>query len=249
MLTLNLEQKLVKENKKLVTPQELLVLKEYEQHEKLVGNDALKRVGLDGNINTGTHIKHRISTTKKETERFNQERVFHISQIQNICEKYHLRFLNTDLYKGTIDSELPERITTFEIAYGIECKQINTKIMAPASAFKLQQAPKDPLFFYKINEEYFYLIHKWGNDLSIFRRLMPIFSKNRYCALAIFVISFIVSFFYTSHLFINALSIISSLFIALFITFAYYLAAVFAAVENTVGLPFVKPSVWNSETV
>lgn len=175
-MTINLEKSLIKENKKLVTPAELLLIKEYDKHTALVENDALSRLGLNNNLHLGKRIKSKIDEKRAGTAKFSQDRVFHISQIESLCKRYHLRCLNVGYYKGTIDEELPNKITNFEIAYGVKCSVYNTYIAAPASSFKLQQRPKDPLMFYQINSEYYYLIHKWGNDLSIFRAMLPYLS-------------------------------------------------------------------------
>ena len=44
------------------------------------------------------------------------------------------------------------------------------KIIAPSKLFRLKNAD-DPLLFAPIGNGYYYLIHKWGNDLSPFRKL------------------------------------------------------------------------------
>lgn len=172
MITINLEKKLLKQNKKLVTPKELLLINEYEKMGDLTESDILSRVGLNSNLREGKLIKETIDEKLKQTKKFNKERVFHISQIESICKKYHLRFLQAGYFKGSIDKELPYKLTNFEITYHLKCDSLNTYIVAPKLSFKLQQVPKDPLMFYEINDEYFYLIHKWGNDLNIFRRLL-----------------------------------------------------------------------------
>lgn len=186
MLTLNLEESLVKQNRRLITPEKLLLVKEYEKNETIVNNDALARTGLNVTIIDGKTIKSIMNKKKNATLRFNQEKVFHITQIKEICDKYHLKFLPTRYYKGTIDNKLPEKISTFETAYDVRCDKENSYIMAPASSFKLEERPKDPLLFYAINNEYFYLIHKWGDDMNITRRLVGIASKP-WSALLVFI--------------------------------------------------------------
>tara|TARA_B100000963_G_C22422271_1_gene578198 strand:- start:355 stop:717 length:363 start_codon:yes stop_codon:yes gene_type:complete len=42
--------------------------------------------------------------------------------------------------------------------------------MAPSKLFKLKNAD-DPLLFASLGNDYFYLIDKWGNDLSYFRKI------------------------------------------------------------------------------
>jgi hypothetical protein len=180
-MKINLEKSLIRENRKLATPKELLLVKEYETNTDLVDNDALSRVGFNEAIKTGKRIKEAINDKKSQTENFKQERVFHISQIKAICEKYYLKFLSAEYYKGIIDKELPTKITNFEAAYGVKCSSTNTKICAPLESFQLQDQPKDPLMFYQINDEYYYLIHKWGNDLSIVRMLYALFTNGWFC--------------------------------------------------------------------
>jgi hypothetical protein len=176
MIKINLEQELLKQNRRLTTPKELLFINEFERNAGLENNDALRRVGLTGAIRKGAAVSAQVRSLMDESMKFSQGRVFHISQIQALCEKYYLRFLPTEYYAGAIDKELPTKITNFEAAFMVKCSQSNTRICAPRSSFKLKERPKDPLLFYRINEEYFYLIHKWGGDLNLSNRLRSIFS-------------------------------------------------------------------------
>jgi hypothetical protein len=178
MLTVDLEKKMTKENRQTVTPEELLVIREYDQHANLLDNEAMNRVGLNKNIVAGKSVKESAYRKKQMTEKYNQEKVFHISQIESICKKYYLKFLEADRYEGTIDDQLPTKISNFEAAYGDQCDSRNTFIAAPVRSFRLEEKPKDPLMFYRINDEYYYLIHKWGNDLSVFRRILSILSNS-----------------------------------------------------------------------
>jgi hypothetical protein len=43
------------------------------------------------------------------------------------------------------------------------------KIMAPAERFKLCDSEVDPLLFVPVGNDRYYLVHKWGNDLSAWR--------------------------------------------------------------------------------
>ena len=107
MTTINLEKSLIRENKKLAIPKELLLINEYDKFTALAENDVLERIGLNQTLKEGKNIRNRINRNLEQTKMFNQERVFHISQIASICKKYRLRFLSTGIYKGVIDSELP----------------------------------------------------------------------------------------------------------------------------------------------
>lgn len=195
MFKINLESKLIEQNKSVVTSRELLLIEEYDRLGDMITNDkTIHRVFGETAAHQGKRVKYRVDALLQETKQYDQSRVFHISQIERLCNKYYLRFLPTIYYNGTIDKETAAKISQFEIANSVTCcggslrniwrydddyKIANTFIAAPASSFKLQEKPKDPLLFYKINDEYYYLIHKWGNDLNIFRRVLPILSSGR----------------------------------------------------------------------
>lgn len=177
MIPINLEKVLVRQNKRLATPEVLLAIKEYDRLGDMDGGDVLDRVGLGRVLTSGKGAKTRIIRDQDGIKKYKQERVFHISQIREVCNKYYLRFLPTRYYNGVVDVNTPEKISTFEVAYGERCDMDNMYIMAPAKSFKLERRPKDPLLFYRINySDYYYLVHKWGNDLNLFRRFLPFLS-------------------------------------------------------------------------
>ena len=51
------------------------------------------------------------------------------------------------------------------------------KIMAPSKSFRLKNYD-DPLLFAPIGNGYYYLIHKWGNDLNKLRKWMMMPFRN-----------------------------------------------------------------------
>lgn len=196
----DLKEKLQKERPQLFSEKELAMLRDYRGNKELIkdsNDDILKRAGLKQRFEKGKNIEERTDRLKNETKDYDQDRVFHITQIRGLLKKYHLRFLPTQYFKGEINEEAVERMKNFEAAYGVtlegkdawvnnglvrerkrHAKDTNLFIVAPSSTFKLETAPpKDPLLFYKINSEYYYLIHKWGNDLSVFRRVLSYFGS------------------------------------------------------------------------
>lgn len=193
MLTVNLEKELSRQSVSKVNASELLLINEYDRlGSDVANNEILDRVGVNNAVIEGKRLSDQKNDYLKQAQRFNLDKVYHISQIEKVCKKYRLRFLPSAMFKGNIDPVLVDKISTFEITYGVQCKSViadrwdrydkergnNTFIAAPASSFALQEKPKDPLFFYKINEEYYYLIHKWGNDLSLFRRIGNLLEKR-----------------------------------------------------------------------
>lgn len=120
-------------------------------------------------------IMARMKSPQKPTPRnhfnidlLNKDRIYHVDQIQDICITYRLRFLDTKYFKNEIPYEALMKIKEMEKDHDIEMRGF--KIVAPSKMFKLEDAD-DPLLFAPIGNGYFYLIHKWGNDLNPFRKI------------------------------------------------------------------------------
>ncbi|MEM7381849.1 MAG: hypothetical protein AAF361_11715 [Bacteroidota bacterium] len=116
--------------------------------------------------------------TKNNSFDFDQletDRIFHKEQIKKICIEYRLRFLDSKYFKGEIPPEALHRIKRLETQHDTNLKGF--KIVAPSKLFKLEDK-NDPLLFAPIGNDYFYLIHHWGNDLHPLRRLFVWPFKN-----------------------------------------------------------------------
>ena len=94
--------------------------------------------------------------------------IFHISDIKKTCIDYRLRFLNSKFFKGDFPEKTLEKIDNFKKQH--RSNYLDLKVMAPSKLFKLKNAD-DPLLFCSLGNDYFYLIDKWGNDLSFFRKI------------------------------------------------------------------------------
>lgn len=94
--------------------------------------------------------------------------IFHIDDIKSLCVNYRLRFLDSHYFKGDFPEEAISEIRNLEKNHDITLR--NFKIIAPAKLLKLENAD-DPLLFAPMGNDYFYLIHKWGNDLHPFRKM------------------------------------------------------------------------------
>ena len=97
------------------------------------------------------------------------QKIYHLDQIKAICIDYRLRFLDSKYFKGKLPYEAISKIRSLEQNHNTELQGF--KIIAPSKLFKLENAD-DPLLFAPIGNGYYYLIHKWGNDLSPFRKLL-----------------------------------------------------------------------------
>lgn len=118
-------------------------------------------------------------------------RIFHISDIEKICIDYRLRFLHSKFFKAEFPSEAISVIKHLENQHRISLKGF--KIIAPSKLLKLENAD-DPLLFAPMGNDYFYLIHKWGEDLHPFRKLLmwPFKSLENF-ALVVLLGSFILA--------------------------------------------------------
>ena len=146
------------------------------------------------------HLAPNSELVKSETElgkRINLEQnnlkygtTYTINQIEKIARKYHLRFLSVRKFAGKMDVDAISKIKEFSSEYKVACLDESTLttrfyIMAPEESFMLKtetiwaarereeeeiRRAKDPVLFYRIDEEHYRLIHKWGNDFTIARR-------------------------------------------------------------------------------
>ncbi|MBT8303972.1 MAG: hypothetical protein KJP09_05840 [Bacteroidia bacterium] len=118
--------------------------------------------------------------------------IYHLSTIKDICVDYRLRFLDTKYFKGEIPNEAINKIKLLEKNHEIQLKGF--KIIAPSKLFKLKKAD-DPLLFAPIGNDYYYLIHTWGNDLSPLRKwLMLPFRNFETLAFTTLIVSFLATF-------------------------------------------------------
>lgn len=101
--------------------------------------------------------------------------IFHISDIKKICVDYRLRFLDTVHFQDNYPAEAVSKINDLENIHNSTLGGF--KIVAPMDVFKLRKAD-DPLLFAPMGNGFYYLIHKWGNDVNPFRKLKYWSIKN-----------------------------------------------------------------------
>ncbi len=132
-------------------------------------------------------------------EKLKSSEIYHISQIEKICVTYRLRFLDSKYFKGKLPYEAISKIKYLEQEH--ETSLDGFKIMAPSKLFKLENAD-DPLLFAPIGNGYYYLVHKWGNDISPYRKLLMWPYKNfENFMFALFAISLIFTLLVPSGMF------------------------------------------------
>ncbi len=108
-------------------------------------------------------------------EKLDPKKIFHINDIKKVCVDYRLRFLDSSFFKGKIPNVVLEKIDFLQKEHQTNLN--NFKIMGPSSIFQLEKKD-DPLLFVRLSKHYYYLIHKWGNDLTGLRRILVWPYKN-----------------------------------------------------------------------
>ncbi len=174
--SVNLEQELIASKKELLTAQDRLVVKEAD---KLIQNNSpedieiLRKMGLDYSIQEAKRTLESSNIMKE----LDYSRIFTRDEIKDLCITYGLRFLPLEYFKGEVDSNLPSKVKEFislynnamgdkKNSYGYEFRYNKFKICAPKESFNLSDRPVDPLLFYPIEDDKFFLAHKWGSDIS-----------------------------------------------------------------------------------
>tara|TARA_B100001564_G_scaffold100916_2_gene83076 strand:+ start:311 stop:973 length:663 start_codon:yes stop_codon:yes gene_type:complete len=191
--------------------------------------------------------KNRISQEKNYFNEFNlnklnNENIFHINTIKSTCIDYRLRFLDIKYFKGEIPLEAIEKIKQMEIDHN---KKLNSfKIMAPSIMFRLKKTD-DPLLFIPIGSNYFYLIHKWGNDLAPLRKIrMWPFRSITNLLLTLLFLSYFVTLITPISIFTKNPD--SSGFWILFLFMFKALVSIVLFLGVALGKNF-NPKIWNSK--
>jgi hypothetical protein len=193
---------------------------------------------IEKNINAGSQY----ITNHFDFDQLESGKIFHIDQIKQICIDYRLRFLNSKYFKGDIPQEAFNKIKQLEKDHEIEIKGF--KIVAPSKLFKLKDKD-DPLLFAPIGNDYFYLIHKWGNDLHPLRKILMWPFKNIVnLALLVFCISYVITRMIPEGLF-SKTSTSAEFWLVFFFMFKS-IAAIVIFYGFAMGKNF-NPAIWNSK--
>ncbi|MFM1877288.1 MAG: hypothetical protein RLZZ241_154 [Bacteroidota bacterium] len=97
------------------------------------------------------------------------DKIFHLNHIRTLCIDYRLRFLDLRFFKPELPKEALQAIQNLENEHNTRLDAL--KIVAPSRLFKLKDRD-DPLLFVPLGNDYYYLVHKWGNDLHPLRKVL-----------------------------------------------------------------------------
>ncbi len=116
-----------------------------------------------------------LSKNSFDFDQLETQKIYHIDHIKKICVDYRLRFLDLKYFKSKLPTSAKTAINVLEQKH--DTKVADLKIVAPSKLFKLENLD-DPLLFAPMGNNYFYLIHKWGNDLHPLRKIAMWFFKS-----------------------------------------------------------------------
>lgn len=186
----NIEVKLERVREKRIS--EKNILKEVEQ---IFSETEAQRETIKSKLQE----KNKTENNSLLFEKLESHRIYHLSDIQKICVDYRLRFLDSHFFKGAIPEEAISKIRQLENEH--DTSLTNFKIIAPAKLLKLENAD-DPLLFSPMGNDYFYLIHKWGNDLHPLRKLlMWPYKTLENLVITVFFLSLLLTAIFPIHLF------------------------------------------------
>ena len=171
-----------------------------------------------------------------------RNKIYHLEQIKKVSINYRLRFLDLKYFKNKLPESAHQYIQQLEALH--ETHLSGFKIMAPSALFRLEKAD-DPLLFAPLGNDFYYLVHKWGNDLHPLRRLMMLPFKNIWNLLGlVLAISFVVTEIMPKNLFTKSPDA-STYWMLLFFNFKA-IASVVLFYGFALGKNF-NPAIWNNK--
>lgn len=191
MKKINLYEELVTSRIPERTPEEELIIKEKEALDKMDSDDAkvLSKLGMSHDVVTSSKV---INEREQRIKGYDRRYVFHIDEISRLCINYGLRFLPSEKFKGNLPTGIGKAILDFEEKYSFNVNRTNSMIAAPKESFILSEKPKDPLLFVKLSKTHYYLLFKWGEDISWWRWFYNIGKRSGWGILAkLYVTAFI----------------------------------------------------------
>ena len=189
-----------------------------------------------------SHSKVKGAKNQFDFDQLETSRIYHIEQIKKVCVDYRLRFLDLKYFKGELPLSANSAIEDLQNRHQTELDGL--KIMAPSKLFKLKDKD-DPLLFVPMGNHYYYLVHKWGNDLHPLRKLLVWPFKNMVnLVLFALLISYFVTLLVPTGLFSKTNST-AEFWIIYFFMFKW-IAAVIIFYGFALGKNF-NPAIWNSK--
>lgn len=200
-MSINVSEALATTKRHLSVQEEFTVSKKNRNISE--NRDILQKAGFSVNNVIGGQSYH-----PSYYQKFDTKHLFTTEEIRNFCEKYNLRFLDSRNFVAEVPLEAADKLEEFEKDYELSIRDHRCFVLAPPSSFRLKAKPikiknEDPLLFVRLTDgtwnsspredDLFYFIHAWGNDLSIWRRVSTILKSGKFLSLAIFIAALVFS--------------------------------------------------------
>ncbi|NVK05034.1 MAG: hypothetical protein HWD92_09425 [Flavobacteriia bacterium] len=163
MMQVNLPTALKKIRRKSKDYREVDILEAYRE---MIAQDGQ----MEGELKSALSSVPSGEAPRLDASQLDEEHVFHLAHIKELATTYRLRFLDAHLFKGEIPDEALSKLKAVQRRQSKDLTHF--KIMAPAELFKLSYQDKDPMLFVPIGKNLYYLVHQWGNDMSMWRKLL-----------------------------------------------------------------------------
>ncbi len=174
---MNLQEELVRaDQKRQQTFSQQISLSAIEsllQKEGELEQNTLQRMGL---LQNRISLDQRSWLTQCQLNEKYQGGVYYINDIRKVCIEYQMRMLPSALYRGPVDPLFASKVKRFRQEYQLGEETLETEffIVAPPETFALEERQRpivdiDPILLYRINGDYYRLVHQWGADLNLFR--------------------------------------------------------------------------------
>ena len=157
--------------------------------EILRANDA-KREKIVKKLKDG----HAVQSNVLQFDLLETDRIFHIGHIKKVCIDYRLRFLESRMFRHDFPEEAVTQIRMLEQLHNTGLAGF--RLIAPTKAFHLLNY-NDPLLFVPIGNDYYYLVHQWGDDLKASRKWLvwPFRNIGTFTLLCVVVSAFVTMLF------------------------------------------------------
>lgn len=156
---------------------ELDRLKEKDQKQAVLSEvDSILQQAEQEDLRVSASLSGEQKTILIDESLLDDSRIYSYEQIKQICIKYRLRFLDSKVFKGEIPYEAIAKIKQLEREQNQTLNGF--KIVAPKELFQLEDKDSDPLLFLPLKNGRYYLIHKWGGELNVFRSILAFPLRN-----------------------------------------------------------------------
>lgn len=145
-------------------------------------NSILEAAGMNEAHNERLRLEHENTTRRSLNTKTGSYAVLTLDEIKSLCIRYRLRFLKSNRYAGVIDEMAGKKMMEFLNKNGDPNAEASARerffIMASADSFKLNSRPVSATLFYRHENGLFSMVHKWGDDLTVFRRIVGLFTSS-----------------------------------------------------------------------